>query len=386
VPVMLWLASCRPSDPVELLYRGQIEVEGHFRKPGELQRVEAELRFTTDGQDTRRIELSTWQAPDRSDSSTESTWLVGERVVGPMQAGWARQLAQALAAGGASVSRPYAHPRLGDVTDEVTVGPSTLALVRHELDHQWTASLELVSAEPATALTPPEPAPPPSPAPAGVQMELLADGVWEVRLEASDTRSLVVELERSLVVIEASLTSALGEQLVDTIRAKLPDKPIGYVLFGHYHPHYTGGLRAFIAEGATVLTPPGSAALVHQIAALPFTREPDRLARSPREPRVEVIGPLYTLEDRLQVLDIGSSSDHTDEYLIFYVPHAKLLFQGDLGYFAAEGGYRAPRRARGLLAAVLERGLEVETLVQGWPVLDQPRSVPFAEWRTKINP
>src|SRR5678816_4820214 len=97
----------------------------------------------------------------------------------------------------------------------------------------------------------------------------IAPGVWSIDQDDVDSRSLVVEFADHLAVIEAAVGSANGERLVDTIQRQWPQKPIRYALFSHHHPHYTDGLRALIAAGATVVTTPGNEAYVRHIAELP---------------------------------------------------------------------------------------------------------------------
>lgn len=123
------------------------------------------------------------------------------------------------------------------------------------------------------------------------------------------------------------------------------------MLFGHHHPHYTGGLRAFAAAGAIVLAPAGNARAAEALLRRPFTLAPDRLARSGLTPRVEAFRGRRVIEEgptRIEAIDIGAASEHTDEYVVFYLPRQRLLFQGDLGWSATPGGgIRAGRRRPG---------------------------------------
>src|SRR5436190_5496652 len=96
----------------------------------------------------------------------------------------------------------------------------------------------------------------------------IAPGVWSFDMDDIDSRTLIVEFADHLAVIEAAVGSANGERIVDAARRQWPSKPIRYALFSHYHPHYTGGLRALIAEDATVITTPGNEAFVRRVAAL----------------------------------------------------------------------------------------------------------------------
>ena len=115
-----------------------------------------------------------------------------------------------------------------------------------------------------------------------------------------------------------------------------------------HHPHYVGGLRALIAEGATVVTTPGNEALVRQIAAFPFRLRPDRLARSPRPLSLQTFDKRYELSDptnRIVAVNIGDRSQHTAEFVVFWLPQARLLFETEQGWVTVNGTVRASRRA-----------------------------------------
>ncbi|HEU4405504.1 MAG TPA: MBL fold metallo-hydrolase [Polyangiaceae bacterium] len=482
-------------------YLGTLEMEGHYRRPGETRPFRAEWHVTTDGGAYTRLEFRTWEGEDRSKASVETTWLAGSEVVRrddegePYRSleGFEAQEARALVeaalpsraidrwAGGcgrltllggsddgrgrrlervrpeegpsrattlwlepgagalARVEREYGHPRLGDVRDQVDYGryawrgqlrvPETVVLRQHRRDESFRAELRLLSvetkpgeagalvasareaaAQAATGGVSGEAAGAASGeaaggaggaatggaggaatgGAAGLGVREIGPGVFEIVSEAGDVRGLVVEFKREVVAIEAPLTSELGERFVDAIGARFPGKKIASVLFSHYHPHYTGGLRAFLAAGASVVAPPGGARFAEQLAGRSFTRSPDRLARAPAGPaRVRAFEGSWVLDDgtnRLEAYDIGAASSHTDEYVVFYLPRAGLLFEGDLGFFGKPGGgVRVGRRAKGLLGAIEAKGLRVERLVQAWPIKGSPASVGFAEWKALVG-
>ncbi|HMF57436.1 MAG TPA: MBL fold metallo-hydrolase, partial [Pyrinomonadaceae bacterium] len=57
-----------------------------------------------------------------------------------------------------------------------------------------------------------------------------------------------------VLVIEAPRNDALSQAVIAKIKEMVPGKPIKYVALTHYHSDHLGGVRGFIAEGATVLT------------------------------------------------------------------------------------------------------------------------------------
>jgi glyoxylase-like metal-dependent hydrolase (beta-lactamase superfamily II) len=173
----------------------------------------------------------------------------------------------------------------------------------------------------------------------------------------------------------------VGERIIEAIRARHPSKPIGYVLFGHFHPHYTGGLRAFMAAGAHVVAPTGCARFAAEIAQRPFTREPDRWARAGGKAEIETFEGSRVFEDptrRLEAIDIGKSSKHTEEYVVFYLAGTRTLIEDDIGWFTGKDGKsRFAAGSRGIYDAVGARKIDVAKVWQSWPV-DHPR--PSMSW------
>ena len=230
----------------------------------------------------------------------------------------------------------------------------------------------------------------PAPAPADTVPRVVAvsPGVWAVELADADTRSLAVEFAHELVLLESSCDVPHGERIRAALRERFPRKPVRRVAFSHYHPDYTGGLRAFLADSVRVVCPGALAGFVQEIAHQNFTVSPDRLARSHPGGVNALVDTLvagrWSVSDatnELVAIDIGALSHHTDHYVIFWLPRARLLFEGDLGYFTSNGAVRASRRAAGLLQAVDDAHLDPLTVIQSWPVRGNPPSLPFAKLR-----
>jgi glyoxylase-like metal-dependent hydrolase (beta-lactamase superfamily II) len=289
----------------------------------------------------------------------------------------------------------FTHPRLGDVEDHAVwrdgANGTELVVVWHRAHDQ--AELHLQPCEPATTTIAPdafavgEPQPEARRASGPVRWRTPWPGVHEVVLADADSRSLVVEFADHVVLLETSTDNGAGERLLAAIDANLPGKPVRHVLCGHYHPHYTGGLRPVLARGATLQAPERMAAFAREIAARPFVREPDALARGARAVSIEPFVGEWRHTDaanELWAVDIGADSQHTDEYVVFVLPRQRVLFQGDLGWFARGDTTSAGGdRARGLVRAIDAKALPADTLVQGWPTIGRG-TLPLAELRALL--
>lgn len=424
-------APASPTTGVSVTYEGRLDLEAHFSRPGETRPFHSRQRFVTDGRSAVRLDWWTRAWDDTAAGDPETYLLAGGKVWhrDAPDAGWEQLSGEraelgrfqlfmgapdfpALAAleapgpdssrrravsitigigGGASVSEttePHPHPRLGDVTDRVRriyrhdtgfATPDSLDSTVYERDQNWNLHAARVEARENvpldTLLTAPTvfTVPPVDPELPTTLPEFteVTSGVWLASMEDLDTRSLVVEFTDYLAVVEFAIGSPNGERLVDGIKARWPNKPIKWALFSHHHPHYVGGVRALVAEGATVVTTPGNEALVRKMCAAPFTLRPDRLARAPRPLTIQTFTGRFELKDasnQLVAIDIGARSTHAEEFVIFWLPKGYTLFETEQGWFGRDGVQRAGRRAANLLKILADENLPAQRIVQSWPM------------------
>lgn len=140
--------------------------------------------------------------------------------------------------------------------------------------------------------------------------------------------------------------STVSEEFIRKIKETVPGKPIRYLAVTHAHSDHAGGARAFIAEGATVLTTPGNRRFFERMAAAPHTLVPDRLAREPRPLKVETFAARRVVTDgerTVELIDVGPNP-HTEESVVVLLPRERILYQGDLFYFDGEASF--PPRSR----------------------------------------
>ncbi|HEY6221284.1 MAG TPA: hypothetical protein VIX13_01995 [Candidatus Eisenbacteria bacterium] len=418
--------------PSRLRYEGTVWLEGHFRRPHETRPFHSEAIYSADGRGRARLDWTTWADGD-PDRVPEAYLVVGDRVfhrdapgkqwqllagerrrLGRIQAkaGIPSELGRLARTGGGEImfdgphfvyTALHAHPRLGDVVDSVAYTyegsekmPKDVLVVVHERDGQWRlvqhivgspksdvpdslfrtpALYDAVPADDDSIIGEPKIVP-------------IAPGVWAMEMEDIDSRSMIVEFADHLALIEFAVGSANGERLVDAARRRWPSKPIRYALFSHHHPHYLGGVRALIAEGATVITTPGNEALVRETSTYLFDSEPDRLARRYRPVKIRTFADRLELADstnRLVAINYGERSQHTDEFVVFWLPRAQLLFEAELGWVRVDGKLRASRRAAPLLAWLTEQKLDVDRFVQSWPMRGNDASQTRTELEVLVN-
>jgi len=148
---------------------------------------------------------------------------------------------------------------------------------------------------------------------ASVQTEKVADGVYYLR--GSAHHSVAVEFADHVVVIEAPLNGDRAAALMAEVKRLIPSKPIRYVVNTHHHFDHSGGLRAFAAGGATIIT--------HEINADFFSKALGA--------RIEAAADKKTLSDGVRTVELHvvRDSPHHDGLLMAFLPKEKLLIEAE---------------------------------------------------------
>src|SRR6202158_5572294 len=90
-----------------------------------------------------------------------------------------------------------------------------------------------------------------APANPPAQSEKLGDGVY---LVTGGYAVIAVDFKDYITLIECGQSEPRALAVIAETKRLIPNKPIKYVINTHSHIDHSSGLRAFVAEGATVLT------------------------------------------------------------------------------------------------------------------------------------
>jgi glyoxylase-like metal-dependent hydrolase (beta-lactamase superfamily II) len=163
-----------------------------------------------------------------------------------------------------------------------------------------------------------------------VTSDKVADGVWY--LTGGTHHSVLIEMGDHLVVIEGPQDDARGSAVIAEVKKLVPSKPIKYVVNTHHHFDHAGGLGAFVAEGATVVTHGTNKAFLEQSLAAPRTVQPDKLAQSGKKAAVEGIQDKRALSDGTRTVELYliKGTPHGDGLIMAYLPKEKLLVEADV--------------------------------------------------------
>jgi glyoxylase-like metal-dependent hydrolase (beta-lactamase superfamily II) len=157
----------------------------------------------------------------------------------------------------------------------------------------------------------------------------LANGVWHVT--GGSHHSLVVEFNDHLAVIEAPLDEARSEAVIAEARKLVPKKPLKYVLTTHHHFDHSGGLRTYVAEGATIITHQSNVPYFQKTLIAPATLSPDTQSKAAKMPTLQGVTGKDIITDGKQSIEIYATSGdtHTNEYTLIYLPGPKILVEAD---------------------------------------------------------
>lgn len=224
-----------------------------------------------------------------------------------------------------------------------------------------------------------------------VKVEKYSNNIYFIELKHTDDKVMVVEFNNFLLVAEAPLNSKNGELIISEAKKIALNKPIKYFVFGHYHAHYLGGMRPFIHKGVKIICSKADQEYVAYLANAHHSLNPDSLQIQPKSLFIEEITDSLTITDgkfEMKIYFIGEKSEHTKDYLVYYFPSEKLLFEDDLVWIAKKGEIKkANGRQAGLYKAVKELGLDIKTIVQSWPVADYgvKTIIPFEDLEKSMN-
>jgi len=163
-----------------------------------------------------------------------------------------------------------------------------------------------------------------------VTTQMVAEGVWY--LTGGTHHSVAIEMADHLIVVEAPLNDERALAVLKEARGLAPGKPVRYVINSHHHFDHSGGLRAFAAEGVTVITHEINRPFFDRAFTAPATVSPDHLAKAGKKAvGVEGVRDKRVLTDGTRIVEIHhiAGNTHDDGLLMVYLPKERLLSQAD---------------------------------------------------------
>jgi len=173
----------------------------------------------------------------------------------------------------------------------------------------------------------------------------VAPGVWWIA--GGSHHSVLVEFSDFVTVIEGPQNEARSIAVINEVQRLVPGKPLRFVVNTHHHFDHSGGLRTFVAQGATVVTHERNEDFYRNVFfhPAPRTLEPDRLSgllpwfAGNRDRSIQTLDAKYTISDGTRTMDLYpvQGLNHNSNMLIAHLPTERILVNADLFSPAAPG-------------------------------------------------
>jgi glyoxylase-like metal-dependent hydrolase (beta-lactamase superfamily II) len=163
----------------------------------------------------------------------------------------------------------------------------------------------------------------------GLKLVELAPNVQHV--EGGGANNLIIAMKDHLVIFDAPYGELQSRWVIDAAKAKYPGKPIKYLVLTHHHMDHTGGMRTYVAEGATVIIPSPDKAYFEKDVKSPHTVVSDDLQKKPRTPEIIEVKDQMTLKDDTSEIRLYYiPNPHVDGMLIGHVVTGNIVYVTDL--------------------------------------------------------
>jgi len=150
-------------------------------------------------------------------------------------------------------------------------------------------------------------------------------------VQGGGANNLIVNMKDGLAVFDAPTDEGQSKWVIDAAKAKYPGKPIKYLVLTHHHMDHTGGMRAFAAEGATVIVPSPDKAYFEQVIKAPHTLEPDAQQKAMKPATVQEVKDTFSIKDDTAEINLYNiPNPHVDGFLLIHVVKDNILWVTDL--------------------------------------------------------
>lgn len=199
----------------------------------------------------------------------------------------------------------------------------------------------------------------------GLRLVELAPGVSH---QVGGTHNaLIVELDDGLAVVDAPIDDAQARWTLSAARARHGGKPVRWLVASHHHMDHMGGLRAYVAEGATLVVGAGAAAHYRRVLSAPDRLSGGALASRPRQVEIVEVAGRTVLGAGARTLELYPlENPHAQAMVLPYVPAARIAFVADLWSPVRDklGETLTPGQAA-IVAAVRKAGIAPERVAGG---------------------
>jgi glyoxylase-like metal-dependent hydrolase (beta-lactamase superfamily II) len=230
----------------------------------------------------------------------------------------------------------YGHPVSGDIKVVTYYGPYRDfagvkfpgKIIQYQDDKPtWDLTVTAVRPNPPVNIEVPENV---RTNPAPVKSEKAADGIWYIT--GGSHHSVAIEMKDYVIVVEGPQGDQRSMAVIAEVKKSIPNKPIKYLVNTHHHFDHSGGIRAYAAEGATIVTHEINKPYYEKAVANSHNLSPDRLAKSGKKPVFQTMGDNMVLTDGTRSVELYQiiGNGHHDGIIMAYLRKEKVLIEADV--------------------------------------------------------
>jgi glyoxylase-like metal-dependent hydrolase (beta-lactamase superfamily II) len=158
----------------------------------------------------------------------------------------------------------------------------------------------------------------------------LAPGVQHT--QGGGANNLIVEMDDHLVMFDSPYGEAQSRMAIDLAKAKYPGKPIKYLVQTHHHMDHSGGMRTYVAEGATILVAAQTQAYFNKALRNARAVANDEQQKARKPVKIVAVKDQHVLKDKAgnEIRIYNIKNPHADGYLLGHVVKANVVFVTDL--------------------------------------------------------
>src|SRR5262245_42713032 len=228
------------------------------------------------------------------------------------------------------VDSSYGHPVVGDIKVVTYYGPYRdfagvkfpSKIIQYQ-DDKPTLDLTItaVRANPTVNVEVPENV---RTNPVPVKSEKVVDGVWYIT--GGSHHSALIEMKDYLIVVEGPQGDHRSTAVIAEVKKLVPNKPIKYLINTHHHFDHSGGIRAYAAEGVTIVTHEVNRPYYEKVTVNSHNYSTDLLAKSKKKPVFQTMGDNMVLTDGSRTIELYqiAGSAHHDGIIMAYLRKDKI--------------------------------------------------------------
>jgi glyoxylase-like metal-dependent hydrolase (beta-lactamase superfamily II) len=167
--------------------------------------------------------------------------------------------------------------------------------------------------------------------PPGNGFKLVELGPNVQMVQGGGANNLIVNMKDGILVIDAPTDEGQSKWVIDAAKAKYPGKPIKTLILTHHHMDHTGGMRAFAAEGATIVVPAPDKTYFENVIKAKHTLEPDAEQKTMKPANVQEVKDSMSIKDDTAEVNLYNiPNPHVDGMLIVHVVKDNVVWVTDL--------------------------------------------------------